>query len=121
MDYKIGTSVGNLVELGTLGLPEPRNTFEENSVVVAAANSRRYGHGWALSNWDWGFVTLAARNALRSGYCTGKSADVVVATKKGDGTFANFTAVIIWPDKELNNADRMLGFGVVLLLIAVIP
>jgi hypothetical protein len=121
MEYKIGTSVGTLVTLDTLGFLEPKNTYQENSVITAAANARRYGHGYGVCNWDWGFVSLAARNALRSGYCTGRSGDVVVRTRKDDGTYANFTAVIIWPEKELNNNDRILGFGVVFLLLAVIP
>lgn len=117
VDYSIGTTVGNLVTLDTLGLPAPHATFLEFTVAVERADALIAGLGRGLAVWSWGFITQSQYNALRTGYCTGKSASVVIRTLKDDGTFANFNAVIIWPKQAVPKNESIIGFVLNFLLI----
>lgn len=101
--YQIGTSTGTLtnVESLTTPLPPPKSTFTPYAEPVDLGNGAVRGAGWASATWNWGFLTQAQRDQLRT-YCTGASASVYIVTRKTDTTdaYTTYSGVMIWPQNE---------------------
>lgn len=104
MSIGLGTTELNIQTMDALGLLDPLTNFQEFSQSANRADGLASGLGWSLIAWRWGFMTLTDRAILKA-YCTGKSAQVYIASPKNDGTTGTFRAVMIWPDTESINND----------------
>ena len=114
--YQIGTTYGGLTNVESLATPlnAPKSTFTEYSQNIALGSGAVRGGGWAVATWNWGFLTQAQRNQLRT-FCTGKSASIFIQTRKNDTSDAYqvYTAVMVWPDEEDKDHGIRLNFQVV--------
>lgn len=111
MAYKIGTTLENMVTLASLGIADPKSTFQPYTELVPLDSGKERGQGFPVATWQWGFLTVAQRNALRA-YCTGASSSVYIQTRKADSSdvFDDFTAIMVWPLAEERDAFRRIGF-----------
>lgn len=108
-DYEIGTtsSTTNLEELATLVNP-PRGTFQEWSRLYTRGDGRSVGHGYPRVEWHFDTLTQDMIDQLRS-FCTAgnKSAAIYIKTRRYDGTFAKFSAVMHWPEDQLGRREMV--------------
>jgi hypothetical protein len=114
MGYEIGTTSANMVTLASLGIPDPKGRFLPEAERVRLGNGKYKGLGSPVVIWEWGFLTQADRDALRT-YCTGNSATVYIETitNNSTNTYATYTGLMHWPDGDENqDTYRRLGFSV---------
>jgi hypothetical protein len=111
MTYKIGTTLVGMVTLASLGVPDPKSTYEPYSEQLELGNGKIRGGGFPTATWHWGFLKQAWRDALRA-YCTGASASIFIETRITDTSDAydQFSVVIVWPQEEERDAFRRLDF-----------
>lgn len=98
-EYALGTDPGDLQNLeDDLLIPPPHPaTFTEWAGSYEAGTGMVYGDGWPSAKWQWDYLSAANVAALRA-FCTGKSAQVYIRTLKVDvTTYANYSAIVIWP------------------------
>lgn len=95
--YAIGSSnpPTNVEELPTPVNP-PRGRFSEHSVLLDRSNGRVSGHGFPSAIWHFDILTQDMIDQLRL-FCPGASATVYLTTRKNDGTFDTYRAIMIWP------------------------
>lgn len=109
-EYKIGSTLGGLALLSSLGIPAPKHAFVPYSVEVDLGDGSQAGQGWATDEWHWDFLTASQRATLRT-YVTGKSAKIFIRDLIDDGaTWKNFEVEAIWPTVEDRQAGRRLSF-----------
>lgn len=88
-----------LDELTTPVFPDPQFYFYPYAEYTRLGDGTYRGIGPSAAEWRLYFLTLAQRNQMAS-FCTTASAQVYIATPKGDGTFANFLATMSLPEEE---------------------
>lgn len=95
--YEIGTTstTTNLESLTTPVYP-PRSVFVEYTREYDKADGQVGGDGYPMAIWHFDLLTQAQVTQLRA-FCPGKSANVYIKTRRPDGTFAKYSAVMIWP------------------------
>lgn len=108
-DYKIGTTVGNVVYVEELVLSEVCNppggsVVEPFAVYREAASGLEYGDGYPHCTWTFQRLSKAMMTALLAYLGTAQSAAVVINTRKSDYTFGLYTAVMHRP--KLNDEMR---------------
>lgn len=96
-NYKIGTTYAGLTSLDQLTTPlvNPRSEGLQTSDPVDIADGSRRSIGWLRQAWHWGFMSEAQCEALR-----GYIGTVYVRTRKNDGNFETYSAVLVWPEQE---------------------
>jgi len=115
--YKIGTAGGSTagmtnIESLTTPVPAPHSSFQPYSQAIPLGNGLVRGGGWQVAEWRWGFLTRAQRDQLRT-YCTTASNTVAICTRTNESdTYANFSAIMIWPQEENKDAGRRVPFVV---------
>jgi hypothetical protein len=73
-------------------------------------NGQIRGGGWQVAEWRWGFLTRGQRDQLRT-FCTTASNVVAIATRTNESdTYANFSAIMVWPMEEIKDAGRRVPF-----------
>ena len=99
--YEIGTtsSTTNLESLTTPVNP-PRGTFVEWSRTYDRADGLVAADGYPVASWHFDVLTQAMVTQLRT-FCSGKSANVYIKTRKLDNSFVKYSAVMIWDDKQM--------------------
>lgn len=108
-DYQIGATAETMVNLETLFV-STRGIFTAHADPVDYSKPTRrgngsvQGNGWLQTVWHFDYLSLTHYNLLKA-YCTGLSADVFIKTRKNDGTFAVYTATMLWPEKEPERAS----------------
>jgi hypothetical protein len=101
-NIKIGTQaggVGGLVTLKSLGIPAPLLDFLEFSQESKLADATIEGNGWSESEWHWGYLTAAQYTALAA-YRVDKTTAVYTRDRKRGNQYANFSAKMVWPERE---------------------
>lgn len=78
-------------------MPPPRATPVTTSNPVELATGHVRGAGWLTCTWTWDLLTQKQYDELRA-FCTGKSDDVFINTKLEDGTYDEYTAILVWPE-----------------------
>ena len=103
-DYKIGTTLLGMTALGSL--PEPVDDGPIISDVLydrqKLGNGQYQEIGLGKCTWKWPLLTYAQLAQLRS-FCSGASASVFIRTvpdKSAPITYANYSAVMVWPEKD---------------------
>jgi len=115
-DFKLGSESGGVAGLtnvedilGGMQPMAPSSFFSPYSDLVQLGDGTISGQGWSTAEWRFDFLSKAQRNALKA-FCPGKSKVVFIRTIKDDGNYANYKAVMIWPDEEKWFAQRITEF-----------
>ena len=112
-EYEIGSTYGGMANLGELStpVPAPARTFKPYSVRKPLGDGTVRGLGFAQATWRWGYLTQDQRDQLRT-FCSGASAGVYIKTRKNDGTYQVYSAVMVWPDEEEFKNGKVLDFSI---------
>ena len=96
-NYKIATTFAGLTSLNQLATPltDPRSEGLQTTDPVDIADGSRRNVGWLRQEWHWGFLSEAQCEALRAYIGV-----VYVRTRKNDGNFETYSAVLVWPEQE---------------------
>ena len=102
-EYAIGTSnpPTNLESL-TVPVNPPRGRFFEAGVWLDKADGNQRGQGFPTARWEFDELSQAMVTQLRS-FCSGQSASVYIKTRKNDGTFAIYSAIMLWPSDQMDH------------------
>ena len=123
-DFKIATfaaGVGALVTLASLGIPKPFPIYKTGVSTVKLGDNSARTLGSPMVVWQWGFLTAAQRDTLRT-YCPGASASVYIVTPTTEkissvsNAAQTFLCQMIWPapdNPEAPQAGRRLEFPIV--------
>jgi hypothetical protein len=97
---KIGTSLAGMAYLSTFFNDsrdrEPRVEPMQYGTFYDAGDGSHPGVGWLTQKWVFGRLTEHYWAHL----VAFKNLPVWITTRKNDGTYANYTAVAIFPDEE---------------------
>ncbi len=99
------------VESFTTPINPPRSRFYEASQFVDRLDGQIAGQGYANTVWRFDVLTQAMVDALRA-ICPGYSATVYIRTRRLDGTFMDYSGVMVWPARQMDNRNfngRYLG------------
>lgn len=110
--YALGTSnpPTNVEDFATPLYP-PRGRYFEAAAFVDKLDGHQAGRGNPYALWHFDILTQDMVNALRV-ICPGESAAVYITTRKNDGTYGTFSAVMLWPHGQMEKRQflgRYLG------------
>jgi hypothetical protein len=122
-EYMIGTSHGDLGYIaakfaadGLNAMPDPRSDPIEYSQPARLGDGTVRGLGWLQQTWHWDVMTEAQCATLR-----GYIGVVNVLTRNNAGTMAEYTAVLVWPEKEPEHwSNHVLDVTVTLIQMVVV-
>jgi hypothetical protein len=107
-NFEIGTSMAAMVNVESLAsakMPPPRAPFSPYSGYITLADGSERGIGFPKCEWNFGVLTQAQRDALRT-YCAGASAGVYIRTKINENdAFKYYQAIMVWPREYAENRD----------------
>lgn len=83
----------------TIPVPFPQASYRTYTEIHDLADLTKLGVGWPSAEWRFPMLTLAQRNQLR-GYCTTASARVYIRTIDDEGEYADYLAVMVWPEED---------------------
>jgi len=98
-DYEIGTTAAGTtnVEDLTTSVKAPKSTFNKYSDSISLGDATVRGLGNPVTTWRWGWLDQDEYDQLRT-FCSGKSAEIYINTKKDDGSYDKYSCVVVWPD-----------------------
>jgi hypothetical protein len=103
-EYEIGTAPGSMTNLRDLPVPlyepEPGSGVSEWSRTYFRGDGLRAGDGFPTNVWRFTMLTQEMVNQLRQ-FCPGISASVYLRTLNPDGTWATYSAVMDWDEKQM--------------------
>ncbi len=98
--YAIGaSSTVTLLSALTVPVYEPTGRYLEAAQWLNLANGGQRGQGFPVAVWEFTSINQLMVNQLRT-FCAGQSAAVWIVTRRNDGTFAKFSAVMLWPGPD---------------------
>ena len=100
---EIGTTLGNMVTLNSLGIDDPKTSYQPARVAVVLHSGAQKGIGYPYIVWSWGYLTHTQRETLKQGYCpNGISSVVYIKTRELANNFSSvtFQAHMHWPIEE---------------------
>ena len=105
--YKLGatSTSGSFKLLSIQSIPDPESQFKDTSSRVQLQSGLVRGLGFPVATWHYGYLTLAQWTALTA-FCTASSANVFIATMENDGTFVEYSAVMVLPETYIVRATR---------------
>ena len=100
-EFEIGTSEGTMTNLAALDMPveAPRSAYAPYAKLVRLGDGSTRGLGYPQAQWSFPLLTLEERDQLKT-FCADASAVVYIRTKLNDDTYADFRAVMHWPEEE---------------------
>lgn len=110
-EFSIGATEAEMVTLQAIGLPAPYYEYAAATGSITLGDGSEQAVGAPATSWHWGFLTANQRSALKS-YCPGRSAEVFIRTKIDDETYADFQAILVWPNSENRQASRVVDFTI---------
>lgn len=96
--YGLGTTFPP-TNVEDLSINPPKGRFYEASVFNDKSDGHVAGHGSAYAVWEFGILTQTMINALRV-ICPGYSANVYIRTRRNDGSFEDYSAIMLWPARD---------------------
>lgn len=119
--YKFGatSTTGSFKLLSVLSIPNPESQFKNYSDSVKLGNGTTRGIGYPTATWHFGYLTAAQWTALTA-FCTQASANVFIATMKNDGTYVEYSAVMVMPETYVVRATRYIDVTVELNNLVVV-
>ena len=101
--YKIGLTSGGMTDLKslTVPIPYPKSSYRDGAGRLRLGNKQIKDVGLPVAVWDWGFLSQAQRDQLRT-FCAGASATVYIQTRTNEtaDTFDTFSAIMEWPEGD---------------------
>jgi hypothetical protein len=105
--FEIGsTSTTTNLEALTTPVNPPICNFTEWTRIYDKLDASVGADGYPACTWHFPLLTQAMVTQLRT-FCSGKSANVYIKTRRSDGTFVKYSAVMIWPDNQLQRRVQM--------------
>ena len=102
-EFEIGETLEEMTNIAELETPfveeAPVSDYMPYARTVNLGSGRKRGIGSPVATWNFPLLTLAQRNQLKE-FCEGASAEVYIRTKTHEDTYADFQAVMIWPEGE---------------------
>lgn len=103
-EFEIGSTVEGMALLTALTTPvtvTPIASYEPYADYRTLASGKRMGLGAPVATWTFPTLERAQRDQLRT-FCSGASATVYIRTATNDSadSYADFEAVMHWPDTE---------------------
>lgn len=97
LDIKIGTTIGNMVTVVSLGVPLPDPVPVHYSNRIQLGSGGVLDSGWKRCYWRFDVLTIGELQALLT-YCPGGStSSVYIKTVNQGGGLQVFLATMIWP------------------------
>lgn len=112
-EYKIGTTLEGMSLLPELTVPvvPPSTSYTPSVGSITLGDGTERAIGSPMASWHWGFLQSTQRDQLKE-FCPGKSADVYIRTLKSDGTYADYSCVMVWPQNETRQANRIIDITI---------
>jgi hypothetical protein len=106
-EFMIGTTQTNMVNIETLTvpLPVPRAVFRDYSETITAASGRTFGRGYPYCQWVFSLLSSEQRQQLKT-FCPGSSARVYIRTLNNSDVYANYQAIMHWPEEEERDVSK---------------
>lgn len=100
-NFEIGPAGGLMTNIESLGTPLeiPRSEYYPYARTVNLGNGGKRGVGFPMAAWTFPILTVEQRDQLKV-FCPDASGEIYIRTKKNDDTYANFSAMMIWPENE---------------------
>ena len=121
-EFKIGSTLVGLALLVdmTPSITPPDYEFLTAADVIDLADGTQRGIGAPAVSWHWEVLTDAQRDLLRA-FCPSHSANVFIRTLEEDGSYVNYSAVMIWPLKEKRDSggETVTDFELIFRLLIV--
>ena len=109
--YAIGTTVGGIAVLETLGVIEPRSSYTPYGVTFRKGDGILQGQGSSTAIWHWDEIYAAHRAVLR-GLFSALSSACALRMPDNEGAWHVWEAVVDWPEAEEDQyATRTLDFN----------
>jgi hypothetical protein len=115
MTAAIGTTVNALVELSSLGIPEPKTDWRPGTETRKLHSGRVKWIGPPTGSWSWGFLTQAQRNALRQKLPLASNAVYIHhRTRENSDEWKYYQVEAVWPEepREPASIDVRINFVV---------
>ena len=111
--YKLGatSTSGSFKLLSVLLIPNPESQFHDSAERVRLGNGLTRGIGLPTATWHYGWLSAAQWKALKA-FCTSESANVFIATMKNDGTYVEYSAVMVMPETYVVRATRYIDLSI---------
>lgn len=105
--YKLGatSTSGSFKLLSVLNIVQPESQFTDNASRVTLQSGIVRGLGYPIASWHFGYLSQVQWTALTA-FCTQASANVFIATMKNDGTYVEYSAVMVLPETYTVRATR---------------
>ncbi len=116
-EFAVGTTVGGMVNVESLGCPAPRPGYEAFSSMLTLGDGSVRGVGYPRASWTFDFLSGAQRAALKA-FCPGASAKVYVRTMDAGRSYHTWEAVMVWNAQEENDSGICLDLRVDFRLIS---
>lgn len=121
--YQIGTNHADLGYIsakfaadGLNVMPDPRGDPMEYSQPTRLGDGTMSGLGWLQQTWHWEFMTEAQCATLR-----GYIGAVNVLTRANSGSMVEYTAVLVWPEREPEHyCNKVLDVTITLIQMVVV-
>ena len=97
--FAIGTSVVGLATLDSLGIVDPKSSFQPYSAAYKGADGIKKGQGYAKAIWHWDLIHAAERATIRA-YITGLGGNLYIRMPDNEGTWHVFQANMAWTENE---------------------
>jgi len=122
-EYFVGTSHGDLGTIaakfaadGLNAMPDPRSDPMEYSQPAKLGDGTIRSLGWLQQTWHWDVMTEAQCATLR-----GYIGAVNVLTRNNAGSIVEYTAVLVWPEKEPEHwSNHVMDVTVTLIQMVVV-
>jgi hypothetical protein len=96
-----------MVSLESLGIPLPKASAVDYAAYVTLGDGTTRGVGWLSCEWRWSQLTLTQLAALQA-----YEGAVYVETLREDGTYGNYTAIMVLPVKRSPKVDQAFDYAV---------
>lgn len=111
--FEIGTTYGGMANVESLATPlyPPLSTWDDGPFPIELASGGVRSGGWTFVTWHWDFLTQDQWTQLQT-FCSGRSADVYIKTKKDDETYQVYTAIMVRPSGPKRRSSKVLDITV---------
>jgi len=97
--YADGQGGLDLLSALTVPVPWPQASYRMYAETQDLADLTKIGVGWPSAEWRFPVLTLAQRHQLRE-FCATASARVYIRTIDDEGEYADYLAVMVWPEED---------------------
>jgi len=115
--FELGTTLGGIASLASLGLLAPESQYIDFSQRVVSADGIAHGLGYPSAVWHYGFMSQAEYDILR-GIIPSLGKAIFISTLNNDGDYKTFacnaampeTFTMRGPDSKIRYIDVSINF-----------